>query len=62
MDVVLQFPVDYPNSLILMEIKSKTLPQKFTDTLVKAFDADKDRFVGSGGQVSLNICNHSKRS
>lgn len=54
-DILLQFPENYPHELILMEIKSKTLPQKLTDLIVKLFDAERARFVGDD-QACAVLC------
>lgn len=46
MDIMFQFPDDYPDSLVLVEMKSKLLPERFLDSLVKAVEMKADDFVG----------------
>ena len=44
--VCLQFPNDYPNNPIIIEIKSKTLPEKLCNGFTNICDAEAKKAVG----------------
>ena len=46
MVICTQFPADYPNSRLLVELKSKTIPDKFMDSLVNVCDQELDKHIG----------------
>lgn len=48
-----QFPAGYPQTPILVELKSKTLPYKLLDGLVKLCDDEAKKYVGQR-QVSVS--------
>lgn len=51
MTVCMQFPAQYPDRLIIVELKSKTLPQRFLDATLKSVDANKEQFLRARQQV-----------
>lgn len=53
----LQFPKDYPQSPLILEIKSKTIPEKFLEGFVRVCDQELKRHVGKK-QVrgQLGVC------
>ena len=46
MTVHLQFPKDYPQSGILVELKSKTLSEKLLNKLVDICDQEMKKYIG----------------
>ena len=44
--VCLQYPDDYPNNPIIIEIKSKTLPEKLCNGFTNICDAEAKKAVG----------------
>ena len=46
MIVHLQFPQDYPQSGILVELKSKTLSEKLLNKLVDICDQEMKKYIG----------------
>ncbi|XP_077870114.1 uncharacterized protein LOC100372397 [Saccoglossus kowalevskii] len=45
-DVCLQFPEGYPNTSIVVELKSKTIPEKLRDGLTKVCDTETKKLCG----------------
>lgn len=45
-DVCLQFPNSYPNETIIVELKSKTIPEKLRDGLTKVCDTEMKKLTG----------------
>lgn len=46
MDVCCQLPQDYPNDLVILDLRSKFLPTKFLDSAVKMIEERKQDFIG----------------
>ena len=44
--ICVQFPKDYPRSRLILEMKSKTIPEKFMEGLVRVCDQELKRHVG----------------
>ena len=42
----IQFPADYPKTQVLVELKSKTIPGKFLDSLVRVCDQEMSKHLG----------------
>lgn len=42
-----QFPKDYPQERLIVELKSKTIPEKFLDGLVSVCDQELTKHLGS---------------
>ena len=54
--VCVQFPRDYPSSALIIELKSKTIPEKLINGLVKVCDQEIQKHL-DGQQVGpLKIC------
>ena len=51
--VLLQFPRDYPSSPLLVEIKSKTVPPRLVEGLVKICDQELRKHLGEQQVVTL---------
>ncbi len=47
MVLCLQFPKDYPQKPIIVEIKSKTIPQRFIEGLVSVCDQEMKKHLGN---------------
>uniref|UniRef100_A0A914WI98 RING-type domain-containing protein n=1 Tax=Plectus sambesii TaxID=2011161 RepID=A0A914WI98_9BILA len=61
MSICMQFPSEYPDQLIIVELKSRTLPQRFLDATLKAVDANKEQFLRARQQavaVARFICEY----
>lgn len=58
--VCVQFPADYPNSFLLIELKSKTIPSKFIDSLVSVCDQEMKKHRGKK-QVGYLVCRYISR-
>ena len=46
MMLYIQFPPDYPKNRLIIELKSKTIPEKFLEGLVNVCDKEMNRHVG----------------
>lgn len=46
MVVCIQFPAGYPECRLLLELKSKTIPDKLMEKLVAVCDQEADRHLG----------------
>lgn len=52
MDVCLQFPPDFPNEVVISELKSKTLPDKFLKCVEQLVDSQKSKILATtSGQI-----------
>lgn len=45
--VLAQFPVGYPSQILLVELKSKTLPATLLDGLIRVCDNELQKHIGS---------------
>lgn len=43
----IQFPKDYPKERLIVELKSKTIPEKFLDGLVNVCDQELTKHLGN---------------
>ena len=43
----IQFPKDYPQEKLIIELKSKTIPEKFLDGLVGVCDQELNKHLGN---------------
>jgi hypothetical protein len=52
----LMFPVDYPRSLILVELKSKTLAARLLTGLTRVAEAEARKFLGRPQVIQKFYC------